>query len=53
MQEQIKNMLDAVKEGNINSFETNFTTQAKENIGKGIETHKETIAGTMFKQTEE
>jgi len=51
--EHITNMIAAVKEGNVNVFQKNFNNQATENIGKGIEVRKETIAGAMFKDTKE
>lgn len=51
--ENIKSMMAAVQEGNVNTFQTNFNIQAKENIGKGIVVRKEAIAGSMFNDKKE
>jgi len=50
-EEHIKNMVDAVKNGNVNEFQKNFSRQTMENVGKGIEARKETIASSMFKES--
>ena len=46
-----KNMIESIRHGNINTFQKEFTSQMKENIGKGLELKKTQIAESMFNKT--